>query len=124
MTKTPQGKAVPLAEGLRELRGRQLSSVEFVQDYVQLKFDGPRLSAYVLPVVALNGKRLRHDGAGYRDELCARIGRTVLDADFRDGEALSLRFDDGAVIEISVRDKDYAGPEALEFVDARQRWVV
>jgi Calx-beta domain len=65
-------------------------------------------------VLDLLGHRL--DGSTYRDELCARIGGIILDAEFRDGDGLSLRFDDGAVIEISVRDKDYAGPEALEFV--------
>jgi hypothetical protein len=124
MTMTTQENPVSLAEGLKGLVGRRVSSVEFVQDYVQLRFDGPRLSAYVSPVVDLPAKRLRHDAPGYRDELCARIGRAVVLGEFRDGEGLWRRFDDGVVVEISVRDKDYTGPEALEFVDGPRRWVV
>jgi hypothetical protein len=121
---TPQTTFPPLAEGLKRLNGRQLSSVEFVQDYVQLRFDGPWLTAYVLPVVQLDGEQLRHDVPGFRDALCARIGRAVLQSEFRTGEGLFLHFDDLAVIRISVRDSDYTGPEALEFVDGHQRWIV
>lgn len=112
-----------LAEALGRLSGKQLSSVEFVQDYVQLRFDGPCLTAYIAPVVESEGKRFGSDVPGYRDQLCRRIGSTIVSAAVREGMAASLHFSDGASITISLRDEDYKGPEALQFVDEAGRWV-
>jgi hypothetical protein len=56
---------------MARLSGDRLESVVFVADYLQLNFHGGRFSAYVWPVVAMDGK-IRHFGeAGYRDALCA-----------------------------------------------------
>jgi hypothetical protein len=33
-------------DALKQLIGEQLSSIEFVQDYLQLRFDGPCLTVY------------------------------------------------------------------------------
>jgi len=38
----------------KKLIGEQLSSVEFVQDYLQLHFDGRTITAYVWPKVFVN----------------------------------------------------------------------
>jgi hypothetical protein len=38
---------------LAALVGKELASVIFVRDYVELDFDGPRLSMFVWPVVAM-----------------------------------------------------------------------
>jgi hypothetical protein len=99
---------------LDSIVGEQLSSVEFVQDYIQLHFDGPTITAFVLPTVHLSRKRLGFGDSGYRDELCARIGRKVVLAEF-DSVAVTVRFDDGAEINISLRDEDRVGPEAGHF---------
>jgi hypothetical protein len=40
-------------QSLQVIVGAQLSAVTFVQDYVQLHFDGPRLTAFSHPVVRL-----------------------------------------------------------------------
>jgi hypothetical protein len=42
-----------VANPLELLEGTQLSSVEFVQDYVQLRFDGPTLTAVTPPRVCV-----------------------------------------------------------------------
>ena len=41
------------ADALRHLVGLPMASVEFVQDYVQLHFDGPTMTAYTLPTMSL-----------------------------------------------------------------------
>lgn len=59
------------------LVGSELSSVEFVRDYVQLRFDGPTLTAVTHGVVTLPDGQYGAATPGYRDALCSRIGRTV-----------------------------------------------
>ena len=71
------------------------------------------------PVVEVNGRRSDPNTTGYRDDLCERIGRSVVSVGMRGNEGVSLRFDDGAMIAVSLRDEDYRGPEALQFVG---RW--
>lgn len=51
-----------------EIIGRQLSSVEFVQDYVQFRFDGPCLTAITPPVFTKASDVPLPGSAGYRDE--------------------------------------------------------
>ena len=82
--------------------GQQLSSVEFVQDYVQLHFDGPYIIAFTWPVVE-----------SYRDALCDRISRKVRTALISGGNAVTIGFDDGGTIRISLKQEDRVGPEAI-----------
>ena len=114
-----------LADALGELVGRELSSVTFVRDYVQLAFDGPGINAYTLPTVTRGSEVLSLRQPGYRDCLCEQIGCRVERTEVDDQRA-SIIFENGAVVSISLRDDDYRGPEALEFsLDRRDRiWVV
>jgi hypothetical protein len=105
-----------LAEALHELKDRALSSVEFVQDYVQLRFDGPCLTAYNLPAITLQESTVSWGEPRYRDLLCQQIGRRVQAAEVIDGEHVSLKFEEDAVLKISLRTQDYRGPEALQFI--------
>jgi len=100
--------------------GEQLSSVEFVQDYLQLHFDGPTLTLFVWPLVISNGceHRLGRDGC-YRDELCGRIGRRVLEVVTDNAEAITVRFDDTASFVVSLKSEDRVGPEAGYFAASR-----
>jgi hypothetical protein len=101
---------------LKLILGAQLSSVEFVMDYVQLHFDGPTLTVYFWPVVKRNGNISRFGEPDYRDELCGRIGHKVVSAFLREDEAIDITFDDRAEIHISLRPEDVARlPEAGYF---------
>jgi|SRR5271157_4987542 len=100
---------------IAEIVGEQLSSVEFVQDYMQLHFDGPTLTAFVLPTLKSYGRTIRFGEQGYRDELCAKIGHNVSAAYVREGDAIIVEFDDGSEISISLRPEDRVGPEAGYF---------
>jgi len=107
---------------LDRIIGEQLSSVEFVQDYVQLRFDGPTITAFVWPTINLSGNIIRFGDAGYRDALCARIARKVTAARIIEVVCLTVQFDDYAELKISLKPEDSVGPEAGYFcVDSNSR---
>jgi hypothetical protein len=79
--------------GPESLVGEQLSSVEFVIDYVQLHFNGH--SFQVFCPVELKGAfgTIGGDGPGFRDALCRAIGRSVRSVTMGE-RAVRLAFDD------------------------------
>jgi hypothetical protein len=107
--------AEDLATAFRAVVSVQLSSVTFVMDYWQLAFDGYGLT--ILTRIMVRGPNLRtSDGEPeFRNRLCDRIGHVVTDVALRPGDCLVLTFDDGSIIEASLRDQDYRGPEAILF---------
>lgn len=107
-----------LQQGLSELKGRDLSSVEFVRDYVQLRFDGPYLTMHMLPsIITAQGDALMPGERCYRDFLCERIGVKVTDIEVVAHTEVAIHFEDGTALRISLREGDYRGPEALEFMN-------
>lgn len=98
--------------GLRQLVGREVSSIEFVRDYVQLRFDGPCLSAYTLPVVQTPDRVLSPSSEGYAEALIGFIGKRMETAESREGERIQCRFSDGVSFAISLRSEDYRAAEA------------
>ena len=105
-----------LNSAIDRLKGRILSSVEFVQDYVQFRFDGPCLTAYTHPTINLEAQLYTWDTPGYFDKLHKMVGSTVIIAE-ADDYTVSVKFESGNIISISLRDEDYVGPEAIQFVD-------
>ena len=70
--------------------GEDLKSVEFVEDYLQLRFGEPE----------------------YRNALCAQIGETVEKAMLEEGDALTVEFANGIVFALSLREEDVDSPES------------
>jgi len=112
-----------LAEGLARLVGEQLSSVEFVQDHVQLRFDGPCVTAFTWPVVRSASESLSWGQPGYRDALCSQISHLVERTEV-DAQQVAIIFESGVVFSISLREDDYQGPEALNFTLNNRHWWV
>lgn len=111
-------------EALKQLIGEQLSSVEFVQDYVQLRFSGACLNIYSgVHTVTSDRSSLAWGQLGYRDALCALISHKVKEAEVLSDERISLIFEDQSVWSMSLRKQDYRGPEAFEF-RAGMLWFV
>jgi hypothetical protein len=111
-----------LSDAIQSLIGASLSSVEFVQDYVQLRFDGPCLTAYTHPRIRTHAELLSWNGPGYRDALCSQIGQPVESASVN-SEELLINFKDLSV-SVSLLSEDYEGPEALQFsIEEREIWV-
>ena len=99
-----------------ELRDAPLSSVEFVQDYLQLHFDGPLLTLYVWPDVAdADGISIAFGEPGYRDALCSVIGEIVTQPELNEGRSLTVEFENGTVFALSLRDEDLDVAEAGSF---------
>jgi hypothetical protein len=124
MTNAPTNQT--LADALREIAGYVLSSVTFVRDYVQFAFDGPAsagLTAYTPPTVSWGAESHIWGQPGYRDALCRQIGCRVQRTEV-DDQQVSIAFESGAAVLISLRDEDYRGPEALQFsLDKDRIWV-
>jgi hypothetical protein len=92
---------------LQMVVGSQLSSVEFVQDYLQLHFDGPTLTLFVWPIVVLAERRVHFGEVGYRDALCSRIAHDIskVDIDMENERLIAFTFDDGTSITISLEER-------------------
>ena len=96
-----------------ELVGCQLSSIEFVQDYLQLKFDGPTINVTNPLTVNDNKSEITSWNKGFRDLLCNQITKIVKDVTFEPGKALTIYFIDDSRISVSLISEDYSSPEAI-----------
>lgn len=77
-----------------KLINEQLSSVEFVQDYLQLHFDGRTITSYIWPIINIKNESLIFGDVLYRNALCDFIGNKVKDIFFKDKEYLVLYFEE------------------------------
>jgi hypothetical protein len=109
-------------KSLQMIIGEQLSAVTFVQDYVQLHFDGPRLTVFAHPVVIRGDQTFHWGKPGFRDALCNSIAKKVTEARIAYGESIAIAFADGSAIRISLKDEDYVGAEAVNFDTGRDAW--
>lgn len=98
--------------GLRVLVGREVSSVEFVRGYVQIRFDGPCLSAFTLPTVEdRSGHRYGPSDVGYAGALIGMIGKEVEEA-WQSSDAVQIRIRDGSTLCVSLSEELRETPEA------------
>jgi hypothetical protein len=104
---------------LSSLSGEELSAVEFVEQHLQLRFGDALLTLYVWPDAAdADGISVGFGQPGYRDALCSVIGETVSEAEFHDDTALTIEFENGTVLALSLREEDLEPPEAGSFLSA------
>jgi len=94
------------------IEGQELTAVEFVGDYLRLRFDGPLLTLYAWPHVLLEDFSLAFGQPEYRNALCAQIGEMVAKAELKELDSLTIEFESGTVIALSLREEDLDGPEA------------
>jgi len=99
----------------KELLGSQLSSVEFVQDYLQLRFDGPCISVFNPLTVKTKQSEITSWNDGFRDLLCNQITKVVTQVSFESNKQLSIEFMDRSEINVSLRADDYSSPEAIDW---------
>ena len=97
------------------IEGQELTAVEFVSDYLRLRFDGPMLTLYAWPHVLLADFSIAFGEPEYRNALCAQIGEMVAKAKLEEMDSLTVEFESGTVIALSLRDEDVDGPEAGSF---------
>jgi hypothetical protein len=94
------------------IEGQELTAVEFVGDYLRLRFDGPMLTLYAWPHILLADFSIAFGEPEYRNALCAQIGEMVAKAALEEMEALTVEFESGTVIALSLREEELDGPEA------------
>ena len=92
--------------------GEELKAVEFVEDFLQLRFEAPLLTFYAWPHVLFPEFSLAYGEPEYRNALCAQIGEMVAKAALEELEALTVEFESGTVIALSLREEELDGPEA------------
>jgi hypothetical protein len=107
------------------LRGRQLSSVEFVQDYLQIRFDGPCLTSTAWPRVVCDRNAVVFNDPGYRDSICALITNLVSKVYFANmHKTFVIEFDNEKALEIWLDDNAHLSPETIMFDNADRDWWV
>ena len=92
--------------------GEELVAVEFVQDFLQLRFTAPLFTLYDWPHVLLPEFSVAYGEPEYRNALCAQIGEKVVQASLEEGDALTIEFESGTVFGLSLREEDVDGPES------------
>jgi hypothetical protein len=100
---------------LGRLVGFRLYSVQFVLDYVQLRFDGPTdempvLTCDVLPAVTLSGQRFSPTETGWTDALRGLIAQSVTATHEKTGIGVKVDFVTGC-IQFHPAESELVGPE-------------
>lgn len=104
---------------LTTLHNEQLTAVEFVEVFLQLRFTDALLTLYVWPDVAdADGISVAFGEPGYRDALCSVIGESVTIAELNEGRSLTIEFENGTVLALSLREEDLPTQEAGSFLAA------
>jgi hypothetical protein len=94
------------------IEGEELKAVEFVEDYLQLRFGNPLLKLYDWPHVLLTDSSVAFGEPEYRNALCSQIGETVEKAMLEENDALTIEFANGIVFALSLREEDVDSPES------------
>ncbi len=94
------------------LEGQELTAVEFISDFLRLCFDGPTLTLYAWPHVLLSDFSIAFGEPEYRNALCAQIGEMVSTAKLEELDSMTVEFESGTVIALSLREEDLDGPES------------
>jgi hypothetical protein len=94
------------------IEGEELKSVEFVEDYLQLRFGEPLLRLYDWPHILLTDFSVAFGEPEYRNALCAQISETVEKAMLVEDDALTIEFANGIVFALSLREEDVDSPES------------
>ena len=94
------------------IEGEELMSVEFVENFLQLRFGEPLLRLYDWPHVLFTDSSVAFGEPEYRNALCAQIGETVEKAMLEEGDALTIEFGNGIVFALSLREEDIDSPES------------
>lgn len=87
------------------LKNEQLSSVIFIQDYLQLDFDGHILTCYDWPILKMKNLKIMFPDVRYRNYLCDFISKNIIDVGFEDTQNVILNFDNDNIIFFDLMEK-------------------
>jgi len=98
----PQAKAYFLLE----LIDKELSSVTFVEDYLQLAFGDKTFNFYRWPEIHVKQTVVRHGQPAYRSMLESLIGRAISAVDEYLDIGLAITFNDKTLLTVSLSDDE------------------
>lgn len=101
---------------LREIIGQPVSGIAFVQDYVEIHFDGKILRALARPHIRTDADSSVFPHSGSRDALCSLIGKSVLNVQVHETVEIELRFSGNTSVLIPLAERWRDGPEAAHYV--------
>jgi hypothetical protein len=116
--KLPSGN---LRSGPEAIVGEQLSEVSFVQDYIQLVFDGLTFTVLCPLQIQTSSGTIGSNEKGFRDRLCEAIAHSVASLTITDRD-VDITLDCGRIlIDLAA---EVSGPERLLFSDRDGRLTV
>jgi hypothetical protein len=101
---------------ITQLVGELLTGVCYIQDYVELYFDGPIIRCLANPILRTSKGDIVFPEVGSRDALCALIGQTIEKMNLNEDKELTIEFSTGKTLIIPLDAKHREGPEAMHFV--------
>lgn len=116
------GKQLITVNPLSGLKNEQLSSVIFVQDYLQLDFDGQRLTCYIWPQIFVAEDKYEFGESEYRNKLCGLISKVIKEVTVKDSISLEFVFADNSKIFLPLDYEDKKVKEIATFKDSDGDW--
>jgi hypothetical protein len=105
----------------QRLVGEHLSAVCFVQDYLQLEFDGYKLTTYTTPLVeTLHREWLAYEHDQYKNVLCRLIARQVEQVVSEPGRVLISFQNCPERLSLLL----HQGRDNIYYTDFEERWFV
>ena len=98
----------------------QLSSVTFVQDYLQLDFDGHKLTCYSWPEIIISSKSIIFPTESYRNILCSFIAKEVNAVEYKDEQYLRFIFNQGKQLFFNLLN---SSKEVIYFTTYKGEWA-
>ena len=107
-----------------EIEGAELTSVQFVMDYLILGFRGRgALTTLVWPEVVQHRRPLVFGMSDYRDALCALLTSVVEKTQITEDETIVITFHSGVHLRIALRNAKHAGERAIFTTPAHELMV-
>jgi hypothetical protein len=101
-----------LTSPLQSVVDHKLTTVSFVEDYLQLDFSPYRFLVYNWPDISMDGKTLQLSDQGYSDSLLSFVGKQVSGFDEYLDKGLVIGFSDGSSISVPLRvSAEFPSPE-------------
>ncbi len=94
-----------------DIEEKKVDLIVFVQDYLQIQFEGIRLNFFTWPNLLIENEKVVFQDIAYRDTLCALIGKKVQKTNFKNLEYFEIVFEGNLSIFLDLTDPKSEMPE-------------
>lgn len=114
------------APSVDPILGKCLSSVDFVRDYLQLRFEGGSVMTLLIWPMIIDGDRITDFGNDdYKEKLAAFVGKELVGGTVVPADHMTLDFGRGRQLTVSLVSEAYEGrPEGIIFKSREAGWWV